>query len=112
MISTLLASMAMFPFFRPWLGILVIISIRILIVGEYYISIVFVILYYLMSEKIYSTHYRKMEMHEIITNMSVLFGIYRFGVAGVIYGPLIVITYQFVYRELFKIYVKKRQNPT
>lgn len=43
-------------------------------------------------------------MHEIITNMSVLFGIYQYGVAGVIYGPLIVITYQFVYRELFKIY--------
>ena len=41
-----------------------------------------------------------MEIHEIITNMSVLFGIYRFGIAGIFYGPLIIILYKFVEKEL------------
>lgn len=58
----------------------------------------------MMSEKIYSIHYRKMELHEIVTNMSVLFGIYQFGVAGILYGPLIIVLYQCVQRELFKKY--------
>jgi len=98
----MLASMAMFPFFRPWIGVLFVTAIRVLVVQEYYISIAFVALYYFLSEKIYSVHYRKMELHEIVTNMSVLFGIYRFGFAGVFYGPLIIITYQCVQRELFK----------
>lgn len=71
-----------------------------IILGEYYISLSFVVLYYILSEKIYSNHYRKMEIHEIVTNMSVLFGIYRFGIAGIIYGPLIIILYKFVEKEL------------
>jgi predicted PurR-regulated permease PerM len=51
-------------------------------------------------------HYKKMELHEIVTNMSVLFGIYRFGVAGIFYGPLIIITFQCVQKELFKKYAR------
>ena len=41
-----------------------------------------------------------MEIHEILTNMSVLFGIYRFGIAGIFYGPLIIILYKFIEKEL------------
>lgn len=100
----MLASMALFPFIRPWFGVLMVTGIRMLIYQEYYISVMFIMLYYVLSEKIYSIHYRKMELHEIVTNMSVLFGIYQFGVAGIIYGPLIIITYQCVQRELFKKY--------
>ena len=65
-----------------------------------YISCLFVVLYYYISEKIYSFHYRKMEIHEIVTNMSVLFGIYQFGLAGIFYGPLLIILYKCVEREL------------
>jgi predicted PurR-regulated permease PerM len=49
-----------------------------------------------------------MELHEIVTNMSVLFGIYRFGVEGIFYGPLIIITFQCVQKELFKKYIKNK----
>lgn len=103
-VATILASMAMFPFFRPWIGVFFVSLIRGLAMGDYYLCIAFVVLYYLMSEKIYSIHYRQMGLHEIVTNMSVLFGIYRFGVAGVFYGPLIIITYQCVQKELFRKY--------
>jgi predicted PurR-regulated permease PerM len=49
-----------------------------------------------------------MGFHEIITNMSVLFGIYRFGIAGIFYGPLIVILYKFVEKELLMKELTKR----
>jgi hypothetical protein len=41
--------MAMFPFFRPWLGVLVVTAIRMIIVEEYYINFMFVGLYYVLS---------------------------------------------------------------
>lgn len=84
--------------------------IRMLVLRDYYLSGIFVVVYYGVSEKIYSIHYRKMELHEIVTNMSVLFGIYRFGVVGVFYGPLIIILCQCVQKELFKKTIKKAQE--
>lgn len=100
--ATILSSMAFFPFFRPWFGVLIIALFRMLILKEYTVSLLFVGIYYLMSERIYSNHYRKMDIHEIITNMSVLFGIYQFGIAGIFYGPLIIILYKFVEKELLR----------
>lgn len=104
LLSIVLGSMALFPFVRPWLGVLLFCLCRMLFLGEYYVSGLMIVVYYFCSEKIYSVHYRKMELHEIVTNMSVLFGIYRFGVAGILYGPLIIVLYQCVQRELFKRY--------
>lgn len=48
-VSTLLSSMAFFPFFRPWFGVLLVAIFRILLLGEYYISLSFVVIYYLVS---------------------------------------------------------------
>lgn len=48
-IATLLASMAMFPFFRPWLGVLIVSLVRMLVLEDYYLSTTFVVIYYLMS---------------------------------------------------------------
>jgi hypothetical protein len=48
-VSTLLSSMAFFPFFRPWFGVLLVAIFRILLLGEYYISLIFVVIYYLVS---------------------------------------------------------------
>ena len=73
-----------------------------LILGEYTVSLLFLIIYYYQSEKIYSKHLKKLEIHEILTNMSVLFGIYRFGISGIFYGPLIIIIYKCVEKELLR----------
>ncbi len=45
----MLASMALFPFVRPWFGVLVVTGIRMLIYQEYYISVMFIVLYYVLS---------------------------------------------------------------
>ena len=44
-----------------------------------------------------------MGINEIIANMSVLFGIYQFGIVGIFYGPLIIILYKCVENEILGI---------
>ena len=60
MLATLLSSMAFFPFFRPWFGVLIVAFIRMIILSEFKVSILFVPIYYIFSEKIYSIHLRKL----------------------------------------------------
>ena len=103
MLATLLSSMAFFPFFRPWFGALIAAIIRMIALDEYKVSLLFVFLYYFVSENIYSRHYEKMGINEIIANMSVLFGIYQFGIVGIFYGPLIIILYKCVENEILGI---------
>lgn len=88
--------MAFIPYFRPWFGVLFVAIIKAIFLkdyAEYLITIVFVGLYYLISEYIYTFYYSKFEIHSILTNLSVLLGIYRFGISGIFYGPLIIIVY-------------------
>lgn len=101
-LALLLSSMAFFPFFRPWFGMALVVMLRILFTKEWKVSLLLLLLYYWLSEMIYSNHYKKMEIHEIITNLSVLFGMYQFGVVGIFYGPLIIILYKCVEKELLK----------
>lgn len=63
LIATILSSMAFFPFFRPWFGILLIGFIKFLITGDKLASLLVIVIYYFISEQIYSVHYRKMEIH-------------------------------------------------
>lgn len=70
------------------------------VMRQYVVTVGFILLYRHVSEKIYSFYYGKLKMHEIIVNFSVLFGIYSFGITGIIYGPLIVILYSTVFKEL------------
>ena len=96
LLATIFSSMAFFPFFRPWFGALIGAFIRMIILEEYKVSLLFVFLYYLISQNIYSRHYEKMGIHEVVVNMSVLFGISQFGIVGIFYGPLIIILYKCV----------------
>ena len=97
-ISTLLSSMAFVPFFRPWIGAFFFCIIRSLAIGNHLVNIMFVVFYYLLSERIFSFRLKQMQLHEIIMNLSILFGIYQFGIAGIFYGPIIIILFRSVHR--------------
>lgn len=102
--------MAFVPLFRPWFGVLGVALIRMLVLRKYVVYVVaaiFVLLYRYISEEIYSFYYGKLKIHEIIVNFSVLFGIYSFGITGILYGPLIVILYSCVEKELLANYGEK-----
>ena len=43
-----------------------------------------------------------MSLHIVIINLSVVFGIYQYGVTGIFYGPLLITLFQCVYAELFR----------
>ena len=129
LLSLLLSSMAFIPLFRPWLGMFLL-SLMSLLIGnlrmlfslgdfvttlDLYSAILLVGIYYYLSETIYTTNLVKMEVHQIITNMTVLFGIYQFGVIGIFYGPLILILFRCVHRELLKsnaFRISLRKNPS
>lgn len=98
LLSTFLCSMAFVPFFRPSLGALFFCIIRSLLIGNHVINIAFFIVYNYLSERIFTSRLKPMEFHEIITNMSILFGIYQFGIAGIFYGPIIIILFRSVHR--------------
>jgi predicted PurR-regulated permease PerM len=103
-VSILLSLMAFVPLFRPWFGVLGVGILRMVIMRQYVVTLVFIGLYWLVSEKIYEIYYGRLQMHQIIVNFSVLFGIYSFGIAGIFYGPLIVILYTCVEKELISNY--------
>lgn len=62
-IAIVLSSMAFIPIFRPWFGILFVSIFRIIVLKEYYVSAIFLGIYYQISEYIYSFHYKKMGTH-------------------------------------------------
>jgi predicted PurR-regulated permease PerM len=103
-VSILLSLMAFVPLFRPWFGVLGVGILRMVIMRQYVVTLVFIGLYWLVSEKIYEIYYGRLQMHQIIVNFSVLSGIYSFGIAGIFYGPLIVILYTCVEKELISNY--------
>lgn len=70
--------------------------------GRYVANGVYAGVYWLVSEYIYSRNYSEVGLHMVIINLSVIFGIYQFGVSGILYGPLIVILFESVYDEIFR----------
>jgi predicted PurR-regulated permease PerM len=93
---------AFIPYVKPSfiMGIMVIINMG--LGGRYIVNSLFAVIYWLISEYIYSRNYSGVGLHKVIINLSVIFGIYQFGVAGILYGPLIIILFQSVYDEVFR----------
>jgi predicted PurR-regulated permease PerM len=90
--------MAFAPYFRPYFGALAISLIKIAIFGNKLANFLFIIFYWYISETIFENRLKKMDLHSIITNFSIIFGIYQFGLAGIFYGPLIIIILRCVQR--------------
>lgn len=62
-VSGILSSMAFIPIFRPWFGITFVSILRMIFLGEYYVSLAFSALYYMVSENIYAFYYKKVGIH-------------------------------------------------
>lgn len=88
---------AFIPYVKPSLLMGVMVVVNMGVEGRYLANSVYAGLYWLVSEYIYSRNYSEVGLHMVIINLSVIFGIYQFGVAGILYGPLIVILFESVY---------------
>lgn len=84
--------MALVPVYRPWLGAAAV------SLGSYmldynnhqFLLFGFTLVYYFLSNQIFSRAYSKISIPTVFTNLSVILGVYSYGVIGVVYGPLIV----------------------
>lgn len=91
-VSVILGAMALVPVYRPWLGALVV-SFGSYMFGYQHHGlhlISFMICYYLISNQIFAKAYASISVPSIFTNLSVILGIYSYGIIGVVYGPLIL----------------------
>lgn len=93
---------AFIPYVKPSFMMGLMVVVKMVREGSYAANGIFAGIYWLVSEYIYSRNYSSVGLHMVIINLSVIFGIYQFGVAGILYGPLIVILFQSVYDELFR----------
>jgi len=57
--------------------------------------------YYWMSGSVYDRNYNKVQVNKVFINLSVIFGIYKYGISGIVYGPLLILLFLCVYEELF-----------
>lgn len=90
--SANLGAMALVPVYRPWLGALAV-TIGSYMAGYQHHPLVlvsFVIFYLLISNQIFAKAYASISVPSIFTNLSVILGIYSYGIIGVVYGPLIL----------------------
>lgn len=53
-----------------------------------------------MNSRIHSKYYAKVDSNIVIINLSVVFGIYQYGVLGIFYGPLIILIFQCISQTL------------
>jgi predicted PurR-regulated permease PerM len=101
-LSMFLSVIAFIPLVRPSMVALVIAATKIWLSGYYVTPIICWIIYAYFSGVIYEKYYANVSLHKVIINLSVVFGIYQYGVTGIFYGPLLILLFQCVYEELFK----------
>lgn len=92
-------------------------ALKIWLSGQYLTSIICAAIYWHFSGQIFQDSYKKVSLNTVIINLSVIFGIYQYGVSGIFYGPLLILLFQCVRLELFQIknhwwYVVNSQNYT
>jgi hypothetical protein len=71
--------------------------LKIWLTGYYLTPVVCCCLYVYYSWRIYEKYYSTVSLHIVIINLSVVFGIYQYGVTGIFYGPLLITLFQCVY---------------
>lgn len=84
--------MALVPLYRPWLGATAV-SVASYFIGynnHHFMLVLFSLIYYATSNQIFSRAYSKISIPSVLTNLSVILGIYSYGIIGVVYGPLIL----------------------
>lgn len=101
-LSIFLSVIAFIPLVKPSLIVLLIAPAKVWFTGYYITPILCCFLYAYYSSLIYEKYYSKVSLHIVIINLSVVFGIYQYGVTGIFYGPLLITLFQCVYAELFR----------
>jgi predicted PurR-regulated permease PerM len=91
-LSIFLGFMALVPVYHPFIGALVVIFCSWMYKSESstILLLILCLVYLLLSNMIFSLSYSRISMPSLITNLSVILGIYSFGGLGVVYGPIIV----------------------
>jgi hypothetical protein len=57
-------------------------------------------LFYLGSGAIFKNHFNKVNFNNTLIGLSAVFGLYRFPVAGVFYGPMVILLFRCAYEAL------------
>ena len=105
MLSLLIGTITLFPLISTTL-IMVIFSIC-----KYYANIehnqmvylscfICGVLFYIGSNRIFRSHFNKIDFNNTLISLSAVFGLYRFPVAGVFYGPLVILLFRCAYDAL------------
>lgn len=103
-LSLFLGFMALVPIYHPFIG-----AFLVFFCSWWYKPdswtfglLVLSLFYLILSNTIFSLSYSKLAMPSIFTNLSVILGIYSFGILGVVYGPIIVTILRGVLNEFRK----------
>lgn len=100
-LSISLSVVAFIPLVKPSVIILALAPLAAWASGHYLAAALCCLLYAYFSTLIYEKYYSKVSLNIVIINLSVIFGIYQYGVTGIFYGPLLITLFQCVYAELF-----------
>jgi predicted PurR-regulated permease PerM len=101
-LSIFLSVTAFIPLVKPSVLIMLVTPVKVWLSGYYLTPVVCCLLYGYYSSRIYEKYYSSFSLHIVIINLSVVFGIYQYGVTGIFYGPLLITLFQCVYAELFR----------
>lgn len=58
------------------------------------------VLFYIGSGHIFQSHFNKINFNNTLIGLSAVFGLYRFPVAGVFYGPMVILLFRCAYEAL------------
>jgi predicted PurR-regulated permease PerM len=91
-LSLFLGFMALVPIYHPFIGALFVFFCSWMYKPESssIFLIILCLVYLFLSNLIFNITYSKISMPSLVTNLSVILGIYSFGILGVVYGPIIV----------------------
>jgi predicted PurR-regulated permease PerM len=101
-LSIFLSVIAFIPLVKPSLVAMLVAPLVAWSSDHYLAPAVCCLLYAYGSSRIYDKYYSTVSLHVVIINLSVIFGIYQYGVTGIFYGPLLITLFQCVYAELFR----------
>jgi hypothetical protein len=65
-------------------------------------AVICLMLFKIGSSNIFHSHFNKIDFNKALISLSAVFGLYRFGVAGIFYGPLVILLFICAYDALSK----------
>ena len=103
-ISLFLGFMALVPIYHPFIGALLVLFCSWMYRPDesLILMIVISVMFLSVSTLIFNITYARISMPSIMTNLSVILGVYSFGILGIVYGPIIITILRGLLNELRK----------